>query len=91
VTDEIGQDKANDLSHIAKVRRRIDGKPDIKPIVENLRIFHEHAVALASAYAVAEASTRLRGCGIGATPGLKCRRAEGTRVGRWRYVMRSTS
>lgn len=54
VTDEIGQDKANDLSHIAKVRQRLNGKPDIRPIVENLRIFHEHALALASAYAVAE-------------------------------------
>ena len=54
VTDEIGQDKANDLSHIAKVRQRVDGKPRIKPIVEDLRIFHEHAIALASAYAVAE-------------------------------------
>jgi hypothetical protein len=53
VTHEIGQDKANDLSHIAKVRQRVDGKPD-KPIVEDLRIFHEHAIALASAYAVAE-------------------------------------
>jgi hypothetical protein len=54
VTDEIGQDKANDLSHIAKIRERFEGKSDIKSIVEDLRIFHEHAIALASAYAVAE-------------------------------------
>lgn len=54
VTDEIGQDKANDLSHIAKIRECFEGKSDIKPIVEDLRVFHEHAIALASAYAVAE-------------------------------------
>lgn len=54
VTDEIGQDKANDLSHIAKIRECFEGKSDIKPIVEDIRIFHEHAIALASAYAVAE-------------------------------------
>ena len=54
VTDEIGQDKANDLSHIAKVRQRVDGEAEIKSFVNDLRIFHEHAVALASAYAVAE-------------------------------------
>lgn len=28
VTGEIGQDKANDLSHIATVRQRLNGKPD---------------------------------------------------------------
>jgi hypothetical protein len=54
VTDEIGQDKANDLSRIAKVREFFEGKSDIKPIVDDLRIFHEHAIALASAYALAE-------------------------------------
>ncbi|VVC01120.1 Uncharacterised protein [uncultured archaeon] len=52
VTDEIGQDRANDLSHIAAVWQRPGRKPDIAPLFENLRIFHEHAVALASAYAV---------------------------------------
>lgn len=54
VTDEIGQDRANDLSHIAVVRQRGRGEPDIRSIVEDLRIFHEHAIALGSAYAVAE-------------------------------------
>lgn len=54
VTDEIGQDKANDLSYLAKVRQHFNGKSDIKPIVEDLRIFHEYSIALASAYAVAE-------------------------------------
>lgn len=54
VTEEIGMDKANDLSHIAKVRQRVHGDRDLKPLVGDLRIFHEHAIALASAYAVAE-------------------------------------
>ena len=54
VTEEIGQDRANDVSHIAAVRERPDGEPLIRPIAENLRIFHEHAVALAAAYGFAE-------------------------------------
>jgi hypothetical protein len=54
VTDKIGQDRANDLSHIAVARQRVRGEPDIRSIVEDLRIFHEHALALGSAYAVAE-------------------------------------
>jgi hypothetical protein len=54
VTEEIGQDRANDVSHIAAVREHPDGDASIQPIVENLRIFHEHAVALAAAYALVE-------------------------------------
>jgi hypothetical protein len=54
MTDEIGQDKANDLSHIVKVRELIEGGAERKRIVGDLRIFHEHAVAIASAYAIAE-------------------------------------
>lgn len=54
VTQEIGQDRANDVSDIANVRERIDGKLSVRPLVENMRIFHEHAVALAAAYAVRE-------------------------------------
>ena len=54
VTEEIGQDRGNDVSHIAAVRERPDGEPFIRPIVENLRIFHEHAVALAAAYSFSE-------------------------------------
>lgn len=52
VTEEIGQDCANDLSHIALVRERPSGDPVIRPLAENLRIFHEHALALAAAYAL---------------------------------------
>lgn len=54
VTQEIGQDKANDLSHVAKVQLRVRGDPEISPIVEDLRAFHLHAVGIAAAYAVAE-------------------------------------
>ena len=54
ITDEIGQDKANDLSHIAKVTLRPDFRFQVVPIVEDLRIFHEHALALAGAYALKE-------------------------------------
>ncbi len=54
VTEEIGMDKANDLSHLAKVRERTDGNRELKPLAEDLRIFHEYALALASAYAIAE-------------------------------------
>lgn len=54
VTQEIGQDQANDVSDIAFVREHSNGEPSIRPLAENLRIFHEHAVALAAAYAVRE-------------------------------------
>lgn len=54
VTEVIGQDKANDVSHIAVVREKLDGEAEIRPVAENLRIFHEHALALAAAYAVEE-------------------------------------
>jgi hypothetical protein len=50
VTEEIGQDRANDVSHIAAVREFSNGKTAVLPVVENLRMFHEHAVALAAAY-----------------------------------------
>lgn len=51
ITEEIGQDKANDVSHIAVVREGLDGQRQIRPLAENLRIFHEHALALGAAYA----------------------------------------
>lgn len=52
LTELIGQDEANDVSHIAIVRERPGGEPEFTPVVENLRIFHRHAVCLAAAYAV---------------------------------------
>jgi hypothetical protein len=54
VTEVIGQDRANDVSHIALVQERLDGNPLVRPLVEDVRIFHEHALALAAAYAIRE-------------------------------------
>jgi len=54
ITEEIGQDKANDVSHIALIHERLGDAAMVKPLVENARIFHEHAVVLASAYALIE-------------------------------------
>jgi hypothetical protein len=54
VTQEIGQDRANDVSDIAAVRERATEGPIIRPLAENLRIFHEHAIGLAAAYALRE-------------------------------------
>lgn len=54
VTQEVGQDRANDVSDIAAVRERATEGPIVRPLAENLRIFHEHAVGLAAAYALRE-------------------------------------
>ena len=54
VTEEIGQDRANDVSHILMVREFADSDPIVKDLTTNLRLFHEYAIALASAYAVRE-------------------------------------
>jgi hypothetical protein len=54
LTQEIGQDRANDVSDIAVVRVFASRAPLIRPLLENVRIFHEHAVALAAAYALRE-------------------------------------
>lgn len=54
LTELIGQDQANDVSHLASVRELRAGKPRIRPIVENAHIFHEHALVLAASYAVRE-------------------------------------
>ncbi len=54
VTEVIGQDRANDISHVAVVREQPNAPPSIRPIVEDARIFHEHALAVGAAYAVRE-------------------------------------
>lgn len=55
ITEEIGQDKANDVSRIAIVQSSLnDEQPQIFPVMDDTRIFFEHALALASAYAVQE-------------------------------------
>lgn len=51
IVEEIGQDKANDVSSIYLVEDRM-GREEFKPIVENQRIFFEHALGVAGAYAV---------------------------------------
>jgi hypothetical protein len=53
-TEEIGQDRANDVSHIAAIREVPNGQPFVRPFLSNARMFHEYALALASAYAVAD-------------------------------------
>ncbi len=54
VTEVIGQDRADDVSHVALVRERADGTSDIRPLLEDIRMFHEHALAVAAAYAFRE-------------------------------------
>lgn len=54
VTEVIGQDQANDVSHLAFIRERPDGTQAIRPCVEMARIGRSHALALAAAYAVVE-------------------------------------
>ncbi|MEO7736444.1 MAG: hypothetical protein ABIY55_36130 [Kofleriaceae bacterium] len=53
-TEQIGQDKANDVSHIAVMKEQASGEPVIRELITNARIFHEHALMLACAYAVSE-------------------------------------
>jgi hypothetical protein len=54
VTEVIGQDRANDVSHIALVQERTEAEPIIRSLVKDARVFHEHALALAGAYAIRE-------------------------------------
>lgn len=54
VTEEIGQDRANDLSHIAAIREIPHSDPVIRALITNARMFHEYALAVACAHAVAE-------------------------------------
>jgi hypothetical protein len=51
VTLEIGQDKANDLSSIYHVRSSA-GRDQAEPIVQDQRLFFEHALSIAGAYAI---------------------------------------
>lgn len=52
ITDVIGEDRANDVSQIVVVREMPNRKSLGHEIVKNARIFHEHAITLAAAYAV---------------------------------------
>lgn len=54
LTEEIGQDLANDVSHIAAVRETPGAGRAARPLVSNARMFHDHALVVACAYAVAK-------------------------------------
>lgn len=50
ITEFIGQDQANDISHVLDVRELPDGEPSVRVLAENARISHLHVVAVAVAY-----------------------------------------
>lgn len=52
VTEVIGQDQANDVSHIGLAEDQPTGETWMLSFVQNARIRHEHALALGAAYAV---------------------------------------
>ena len=54
VTHEIGQNKTNDLSKIAMMTHRLTGEAETQTMVEDTRMDREHALMLASSYAVLE-------------------------------------
>lgn len=60
VTELIGQDQANDVSHIFLMQERPGSEPCATPLVENARIFHLHACTLGASYAVIHGVTTLR-------------------------------
>jgi hypothetical protein len=51
IVDEIGQDKANDISSIYAVSS-LPGFERETPLIENKKIFFEHSLGLAAAYAI---------------------------------------
>ena len=60
VTELIGQDQANDVSHIFLIEERPNGEPRTTELVTNARIFHLHACTLGASYAVKHGVTSLR-------------------------------
>ncbi|MCG3123157.1 MAG: hypothetical protein GIKADHBN_01566 [Phycisphaerales bacterium] len=54
ITECIGQDEANDISHLAVIHEQPHGEPWVREIVRDIRMFHMHALALAAAYALVE-------------------------------------
>jgi len=52
LTEEIGQDRANDVSHLAIIDET-GSEFLVEPILEDTRMFHEYALTLACAYAQA--------------------------------------
>ncbi|MCF8504180.1 MAG: hypothetical protein K9G59_04635 [Caulobacter sp.] len=57
LTEIIGQDQANDISHIAVIEAKRGREPTARPLLSNIQMFHEYGVAVAAAYAVAEGIT----------------------------------
>lgn len=53
LTETIGQDCTNDVSHIAEFTEQPNGRQQIAEIVADQRMPHEHALALACAHAIA--------------------------------------
>ena len=60
VTEQIGQDEANDVSHIFLIEETPGHKPRTRVLVENARTFHRHAVTLGASYAVKHGVSSLR-------------------------------
>jgi len=60
VTELIGQDQANDVSHIFLVEQHLGAEPRQTALVKNTRIFHLHACTLGASYAVKHGITSLR-------------------------------
>lgn len=58
-TEVIGQDKANDVSHIWLFEQGIGRQPRTVSLARNLRISHEHACYLGAAYAIKHGVTAL--------------------------------
>ncbi|MHA7680631.1 hypothetical protein [Cupriavidus sp. PET2-C1] len=53
VTEEIGQDQGNDISHAAIVVENPDGTQDFEEVFSDQRLFHEYAMTLGCAHAIA--------------------------------------
>lgn len=60
VTELIGQDQANDVSHISLVEQHLGAEPRQTALVKNARIFHLYACTLGASYAVKYGVTSLR-------------------------------
>ncbi len=60
VTELIGQDQSNDVSHIFLVEEHPGGEPRMTELVRNARIFHLHACTLGASYAVKHGVKSLR-------------------------------
>lgn len=54
VTEEIGQDRANGISHLVSIRELTGGDSIERELVIDARIVQEHALVLAGSYALAE-------------------------------------